>query len=95
MDQVFMYMDVDEVATDLLLYKMTEGAKKLWRRMPYRGREMVAVYPAMAEYYRLKDQENPYVTKTTNYSPGIGNVTTINSDKFCEQVVERVWQILQ
>lgn len=93
-----MFMSLQEIVDDLLLYKLTEGAKQAFRKVG--EDDLIHLHHTFGQHirfeYRLWDDDNPY-TKL-NYVPEMVSGVDINPkhpDNFSQAIIRAIWKRMQ
>lgn len=91
-----MYRSLDEIVTDMMLYKMSESVKQFFKALPYEGRGYEDLHKLIRAAYSLDDIANPYTIGS--YTPNlIGGVDHHPNHpyNFCGRIIHTIWKRLQ
>ena len=93
-----MYLTLDEIVCDVLLYKLTETAKQELRRLEYD--DLIQLHRTFGRdirnEYKLWDENNPLTMK--NYQAVVVDNVDVNPkhpDSVSMQIIRQVWRKLQ
>jgi hypothetical protein len=93
-----MFMSLHEIVDDIMLYKLSEGAKQAFRKVG--EKDLVHLHHTFGQTvrfeYQLWNDENPYTR--LNYVPIVVDNVDVNPkhpDNFSNEIIRTIWKRMQ